>query len=85
VDIEELQKTARLANLELTAEEAEEFTGQLGGVFERFAALDEVSVEGVEPLTAPPRPPAELRRDSVRPGLPGAGPFRVPRVLEEGR
>ncbi len=41
---------ANLARLDLTAEEREKFSSQLGGILKHFDALNEVDVEGVEPM-----------------------------------
>jgi len=89
---EEVAHVARLARLELSAEELEQFTGQLAVVLahaQDIAALDLREV----PPTAHPYPLVNvLRADVVRPGVDrdevlSAAPatedhrFRVPRLL----
>ncbi|MEM2211939.1 MAG: Asp-tRNA(Asn)/Glu-tRNA(Gln) amidotransferase subunit GatC [Candidatus Nezhaarchaeales archaeon] len=46
---ETIKHVAWLARLELTEEEEELFTEQLGRVLDYFRSLDEVNTEGVEP------------------------------------
>lgn len=85
---------ARLARLDLTADELERFTEQLGAVLEHAADVAALDTEGVPP-TAHPLPVRNvLRDDQARPSLdrdevlsmaPAAedGRFRVPRILGE--
>ncbi len=84
---------ARLARLELTAEETALFQIQLAEVLQHVARLDEVDVEGVEPA-AHAIPKFDVwREDEVRPGFTQAealrhapraahGLFIVPKVIE---
>jgi aspartyl-tRNA(Asn)/glutamyl-tRNA(Gln) amidotransferase subunit C len=91
---DDVAHVARLARLELTEEELEQFTGQLGAVLEHaadIAALDTADV----PPTAHPLPLVNVLRDDVPvPSLdrdevlsqaPATedGRFRVPRILGE--
>jgi len=83
---------ARLARLELTPDELERFTEQLGAVLEHARDVEALDTEGVPP-TAHPLPLVNvLRDDVVRPSLDraevlAAAPaveanrFRVPRIL----
>jgi len=85
---------ARLARLELTGDELERFTVQLGAVLAHAADVEALDTAGVAP-TAHPLPLANvLRDDVVLPGLDRAevlaqAPdvedhrFRVPRILGE--
>jgi len=85
---------ARLARLDLTEEELERFTGQLGDVLEHAADISALDIDDVPP-TAHPLPLVNvLRGDEVRPGVdreevlaqaPAAedGRFRVPPILGE--
>lgn len=85
---------ARLARLDLTEEELDRFTGQLGAVLEHAADVAALDTAGVPP-TAHPFPLVNVLRDDVPgPGLdrdevlsqaPAAedGRFRVPRILGE--
>jgi len=83
---------ARLARLELTADELERFTEQLGAVLEHARDVEMLDTDGVPP-TAHPLPLVNvLRDDVVRPGVDRAevlaeapaveaDRFRVPRIL----
>lgn len=85
---------ARLARLDLSDSEIDEFTGQLASILEHAARVSALDVTGVAP-TAHPLPLANvLRADVARPGIdrdevlaaaPAAedGRFRVPRILGE--
>lgn len=91
---EQVTHVARLARLDLTEEELDRFTDQLGAVLEHAAGVAALDTSGVEP-TAHPLPLANvLRPDEPRPGLDrdevlAAAPaaedhrFRVPRILGE--
>ena len=85
---------ARLARLELTPEELDRFTHQLGAVLEHAADVSALDTAGVPP-TAHPLPLENVLRDdeprasldrSVVLGMapaPEGGRFRVPRILGE--
>ena len=85
---------ARLARLDLTAEEVSRFTDQLAAVLDHAADVEALDISDVPP-TAHPLPLVNvLREDVPRPGLdhdevlaqaPDAhdGRFRVPRILGE--
>ena len=85
---------ARLARLELTADELERFTEKLGAVLEHARDVEALDTEGVPP-TAHPLPLVNvLRDDVVTPSLDRtevlaeapaveANRFRVPRILGE--
>lgn len=84
---------ARLARMDLTAEEARLFGAQLGEVLAYVRQLEEVDVSGIEP-TAHPAPLLNVARpDEVRPSLDHEwalrnapaqenGLFLVPRIVE---
>ena len=86
---------ARLARLDLSVEELEQFTEQLGAVLEHARDVEALDTAGVPP-TAHPLPLRNvLRPDLVVPSLDRdevlaeapeveAGQFRVPRILGEG-
>jgi aspartyl-tRNA(Asn)/glutamyl-tRNA(Gln) amidotransferase subunit C len=85
---------ARLARLELTEEEVEEFTGQLGAVLEHAADIAALDIAEVPPTAHPlplvnvlrdDVPVPSLDRDEVLSQAPAAedGRFRVPRILGE--
>ena len=91
---DDVAHVARLARLELTPEELETFTEQLGAVLDHAADVAALDTAGVPP-TAHPLPLANVLRDDVpRPCLDrdevlAQAPavedarFRVPRILEE--
>ena len=51
IDREQVHKVALLARLELTPEEEEQFTTQLGSILDYFAQLSELDVTDVQPTT----------------------------------
>lgn len=91
---DEVAHVARLARLELSDAELDQFTEQLGAVLDHAADVEALDLHEVEP-TSHPYPLANvLRPDVVRPGVdrdellgqaPAAedGMFRVPPILGE--
>lgn len=88
----DVAKVARLARLDVTAEELERMTVQLDGMLEHFADIDALDLATVEPMTQPYPLVNVLRPDVVRPCLdrdevlasaPAAedGRFRVPPII----
>ena len=92
----DVEKIAELARLELTPEETELFTTQLGSIIEHVEKLNEIDTEKVEPMShcAPGESDAEYtkRDDAVQTSLgqkiavenapdSEAGYFKVPRVI----
>jgi aspartyl-tRNA(Asn)/glutamyl-tRNA(Gln) amidotransferase subunit C len=88
----DITKVARLARLELTSDELDEYTRQLSGMLEHFADIDALDLGGVEPMAQPYplvnvlRDDVEadtLDRDEVLAAAPAAqdGRFRVPPVV----
>ncbi len=51
IDREQVRKVALLARLEVTPEEEEQLTTQLGSILEYFEQLSEVDVTNVNPTT----------------------------------
>ncbi|MBO3463636.1 Asp-tRNA(Asn)/Glu-tRNA(Gln) amidotransferase subunit GatC [Aetokthonos hydrillicola Thurmond2011] len=51
IDREQVRKVAHLARLELTPEEEEQFTTQLGSILDYFQQLNELDVSNVAPTT----------------------------------
>lgn len=51
IDRQQVRKVALLARLEITAEEEEQFTTQLGSILEYFEQLSELDVSNVPPTT----------------------------------
>jgi aspartyl-tRNA(Asn)/glutamyl-tRNA(Gln) amidotransferase subunit C len=88
----DVAKVARLARLDVTADELDRMTVQLDGMLEHFADIDALDLHTVEPMTQPYPLVNVLRPDLVRPGLdreevlaaaPAAedGRFRVPPII----
>ena len=50
ITIKDVEHVAKLARLELTEEEKEKFTGQLGAVLEYVNQMNEVDTSNVEPM-----------------------------------
>jgi len=84
---------AHLARIHLTDEETSAFQGQLEQVVDYVRQLEEVDVEGVEPMAHAVPMHNVLRKDEARPSLdrdealanaPASkgGQFVVPRILE---
>jgi aspartyl-tRNA(Asn)/glutamyl-tRNA(Gln) amidotransferase subunit C len=91
---EEVAHVARLARIELSGEELDTFTGQLGDVLDHARDIEALDVADVPPTAHPYplvnvlRPDQEqpcLSRDDVLAAAPAAedGQFRVPPVLGE--
>ena len=90
----EVEHVARLARLELTEIEKEEFTGQLNEILDFVEKLNELDTTNIEP-TAHAIPVANVfRPDQVTPSLDLEGAlsnapdrvdnfFKVPKMLEE--
>ena len=89
---DDVAHVAHLSRLDLTDDELERFTVQLGAVLEHAADVAALDTEGVPPTAHPldllnvlradePRP--SLDRDEVLAMAPAAedGRFRVPRIL----
>jgi aspartyl-tRNA(Asn)/glutamyl-tRNA(Gln) amidotransferase subunit C len=95
IDRAQVRHVARLARLQLSAEEEERFAQQLGHVLDYIERLSAVDVAGVEPLTfagdaaaaapmRPDEPRPSLEREKVLSAAPQADgrAFVVPRILE---
>ena len=91
----DIDHVARLARLELSAEEKERLRAQLGIILEHAAKVGEVATADVPPsATAIPRvnvlrpdePGASLPQEEILGNAPAAedGRFRVPRISEVG-
>ena len=52
VDIATVKRVAHLARIAVSDEEAERMTGELNAILGFVAQLDEVDVDGVEPMTS---------------------------------
>ena len=89
----DIDYVAQLARLELTPQERERFSAQLGDILQHFAQLSEVDVSGVEPMAHAFPVENVLREDKAEPGLPPESAvkhapqkrnnmIRVPKVVE---
>ncbi len=61
------RKIADLARLELSNEEVQTFTGQLGDILRYVDSLQEVDVSKIEPLTHPLELQTPMREDVIVP------------------
>jgi aspartyl-tRNA(Asn)/glutamyl-tRNA(Gln) amidotransferase subunit C len=91
---EEVAHLARLARLELTAEELDHFAGQLGDIIGAVARVTDVATEDVPPTSHPLPLTNVMRPDEVRPSLTAQAAlsgapaqeqqrFKVPQILGE--
>ena len=92
----EVRYVAELADLKLTDEEIARFEQELSGILDHFDKLNEIDTTGVEPMAQvlfEAGETATLRDDVPVPPLgseaalanapqPGAGYFKVPKVIE---
>jgi aspartyl-tRNA(Asn)/glutamyl-tRNA(Gln) amidotransferase subunit C len=92
IDRDQVHKVAHLARLELTPEEEEQFTTQLGSILEYVEQLSELDIADVPPTTraidvSNITRPDELRpyteRESILNGAPDRDEdfFKVPQIL----
>ena len=90
----EVVHVARLARLELSAEESESVAGQLSAILDHVEAVRALDLEGIPATSHPLELVNVLRADEVRPcltreevlgGAPAVedGRFAVPRILGE--
>jgi aspartyl-tRNA(Asn)/glutamyl-tRNA(Gln) amidotransferase subunit C len=94
LDREQVHKVALLARLELTPEEEEQFTTQLGSILEYFEQLSELDVSDVEPttraidvsnITRPDTLQTFADREAILKSAPDQDGdfFKVPQILSE--
>jgi len=67
IDREQVHKVANLARLELTAEEEQQFTLQLGSIIDYFQQLNELDISGVPPTTRAIDVSNVTRADNLQP------------------
>lgn len=95
IDEGQVRKVAKLARLELSEAEAEEFAGQLSAILEYVEKMNEPDTEGVQPLAHCLAISNVFREDTVAESLGtektlANAPqrdgdfFRVPKILDEG-
>ena len=93
VTIEQVQRIAELARIQLSDEEADRLLPELNNILDWVEQLAEVDTEGVEPLSAVIDQKMRLREDAVTDGgirekilsnapEPQHGFFGVPKVIE---
>lgn len=94
IDKEQVRKAAKLARLELSEAEVEEFTGQLSEILEYVEKMNELDTTDVEPLAHCLPITNVFREDSVKESLGteralANAPqrdgefFKVPKILED--
>ena len=93
LSLEQVRHVAKLSRLSLTAQEEEQYRGELQAVLDAFAALDALDLKDVPPTSQVNLSGAHLRKDVAVPPL---GPekalanapdrvgtsFGVPKVIE---
>lgn len=94
IDREQVRKVAHLARLELTPQEEEQFTTQLGDILDYFQQLSELDVSDVTPTTRAIDVSNVTRYDEAQPypdqeailrGAPDqeGDYFKVPKILNQ--
>lgn len=73
VDKDTVRKTARLARLAVPEERLETLAGELNGILKWIEQLNEVDVEGVQPMTSTVDVKLPMRDDVVASGPTGGG------------
>ncbi|MCB0954581.1 MAG: Asp-tRNA(Asn)/Glu-tRNA(Gln) amidotransferase subunit GatC [Ilumatobacteraceae bacterium] len=81
----DVAKVARLARLDVTAEEVERMTAQLAGMLEHFNDIDALDLGAVEPMTQPYPLVNVFRPDIVQPGLDRDEVLAAAPLAEDGR
>lgn len=93
VDTDTVKRVARLARIAVTDGEAEAFKGSLNGILAFVEQLNEVNIEGMEPMTSVRPMTMKKRKDEVTEGFMAEkvlgnapetadGFFLVPKVVE---
>lgn len=94
IDREQVAKVAHLARLELTPEEQEKFTAQLGEILDYFEQLNELNTAQVPPMTRaiemsnitrPDQWEPYAQRNSILSSAPEqeGDYFKVPKIMAE--
>ena len=94
IDHEQVAKVAHLARLELSPEEQEKFTAQLGEILDYFEQLNELNTAEVPPMTRaiemsnitrPDQWEPYAQRDSILSSAPEqeGDYFKVPKIMAE--
>jgi aspartyl-tRNA(Asn)/glutamyl-tRNA(Gln) amidotransferase subunit C len=94
IDQEQVRKVTKLSRLDLTEQEVQEFTGQLGAILEYVEKMNELDTSNVEPLAHCLPISNVFRQDCVKDSLgtekvlanaperDGAF-FKVPKILDD--
>lgn len=93
ITIKEVEHVANLARLELSADEKEQFAGQLNAILKYAEKLNQLDTDGIEPTSHVLPLSNVMREDTVKPSWPiekvlrnapeeEDGHFKVPAVLE---
>lgn len=82
---EDVAKVAYLARLELTPEEIDRATEQLGDMLDHFADIDALDLAEVQPMTQPYPLVNVMRDDVVQPGIDRDEALAMAPVTEDGR
>jgi aspartyl-tRNA(Asn)/glutamyl-tRNA(Gln) amidotransferase subunit C len=69
LSLQEVEHIAKLARLELTAEEKERYRAQLSAILEHVAQLQQLDTTSIPPTTSIFGGDSPLRADQSRPGL----------------
>lgn len=91
--LQDVEHIAKLARLDLTAEQKERYRGQLEAILEHFTRLQELDTEDVPATASVSAEQMPLRKDKARPSLPkddllknapdqDDGQFQIPPVFE---
>jgi aspartyl-tRNA(Asn)/glutamyl-tRNA(Gln) amidotransferase subunit C len=95
IDQKQVRKVAKLSRLDLSEDEIQEFTGQLGAIIEYVEKMNELNTDNVEPLAHCLPVSNVFREDSVRESI-GTDKalanapdrddsfFKVPKIIEDG-
>jgi aspartyl-tRNA(Asn)/glutamyl-tRNA(Gln) amidotransferase subunit C len=67
ISIEQVKKIAKLSRLNLSEQELQKYSGQLSSILDHMAVLQEVNVEGIEPMYHACQDAHEWREDEARP------------------
>jgi aspartyl-tRNA(Asn)/glutamyl-tRNA(Gln) amidotransferase subunit C len=85
ISAEEVLVIARLAHLDLTAEETARMTRELGGILDYVKQLGELDLADVPPTAHVQLERLPLRADEIEPSLPRELALReAPRVSQDG-
>lgn len=84
IDENDIQKVARLARLELSGEEREEFSKQLNGIIEYVEKINELDTSGVKPADHIVELSNVFREDSVQKSIAPAELEKMAPVFRNG-